>query len=320
MNPEFQLKNLLIDFKLGEINLFNADFDLWVSNIHFTRAKTSTLTDPNNEIFTSSILPLDSKKASGVFFSSYPTNEILPKLSLYDGRICYVPSQYRRFYTDLTGTFESYEAKFSAKSRANLKKKIRKFNETSGGKIQWSVSRTPDELLEFYKYARQISLKTYQEKLLDCGIPTSEEFKKQMVLLAAQDQARGYLLFLHGEPVAYVYCPIKDGVVIYHSVGYDSKFREHSPGTVLQYLLLENLFAEKKFRIFDFTEGEGPHKEFFSTDSIPCADVYFFNVTVRNSFLIGMHYLLMVISRSIVKVLKTIGVHQRVKEMFRFGR
>lgn len=320
MNSEFQLKNLLIDFKLGEINLFNAAFDLWVSNIHFTRVNATSLVVPSKGILSDDKMPSVSKKASGVFFSSHPTSGLLPKMSFCEGHIRYVPSQYRRFYTDLTGTFDDYEKKFSAKTRVNLKKKIRKFTEASGGKIKWSVSRTPVELLEFYKYARQISSMTYQEKLLDAGIPTGDDFQQKMLALAAQGQARGYLLFLNDEPIAYVYCPIEDGVVIYLSVGYDPKYREHSPGTVLQYLLLESLFAEKKFRIFDFTEGEGPHKEFFSTGSVPCADVYFFNLTVRNSLLIGIHYLLMVTSSLTVKILKKLGLHRRVKELIRFGR
>ncbi len=78
--------------------------------------------------------------------------------------------------------------------------------------------------------------------------------------MASTDSVRAYVLFLHGKAVAYLCCPVVNGVLLYSYLGYDPKHADLSPGTVLQYLVFESLFEEKRFRAFDFTEGQGEHK------------------------------------------------------------
>ena len=86
--------------------------------------------------------------------------------------------------------------------------------------------------------------KTYQEKLLDAGIPESERFVREMESLAAQDQVRAYILFDRERPVSYLYCPVEDGTLIYAYLGYDPDYMKLSVGTVLQWLAVEQLFGE----------------------------------------------------------------------------
>ena len=56
---------------------------------------------------------------------------------------------------------------------------------------------------EFFRYARTVSEITYQEKLLDAGLPDSEEFLGEMERLAQQGHVRGFILFLEDKPVSY---------------------------------------------------------------------------------------------------------------------
>lgn len=258
-----------------------------------------------------------SLKLDGMFFGSYPTEEELPKLAFQTGYLRFVRSAYRRFVVDLHGSFEDYEKKFSSKTRSTLRKKVRKFAEISGGTNDWKVYRTAPEMEEFFTLALPLSARTYQDKLLDAGLPGSAEFRSHARELAEADQARAYLLFHDGKPVAYVFCPIVDGALIYEYVGYDPEYRESSPGTVLQYLLLESLFQEQKFDIFDFTEGEGPHKELFATGSIRCADIFYFKPTLRNRLLVTTQAGLSSLSRATVNMLKKAGVDKRIKQMIR---
>jgi CelD/BcsL family acetyltransferase involved in cellulose biosynthesis len=103
-----------------------------------------------------------------------------------------------------------------------------------------------------------------------------------MLMLAAEDRVRAFMLFLDGEPVAYLYLPVKGRTLIYANLGYDSRFASLSPGTVLQFVALERLFAEKCFLYFDFTEGEGSHKLLFATDSVACASLVLLKPTLAN--------------------------------------
>ncbi|QJQ07721.1 GNAT family N-acetyltransferase [Undibacterium piscinae] len=49
-----------------------------------------------------------------------------------------------------------------------------------------------------------------------------------------------------------MYCPIVDDALIYAYLGYDPDYLKLSVGTVLQWLALQDMFAETRFKIFDF--------------------------------------------------------------------
>jgi CelD/BcsL family acetyltransferase involved in cellulose biosynthesis len=210
----------------------------------------------------------------GYYFPSYPLKRELPPLSLTGGYLRFVPQQYRHYYVELTAPFETYEANLSAKTRATLRRKVRKFDELSDDATDFRVFRTPHEFDAFRALAVPLSATTYQDRLLDAGLPDDDGFWASIRTRAAADGVRGYLLCHRGLAVAYLCCPVKDGIVRYDFVGYAPAYRDHSPGTVLQWLALRDLMAEARFRVFDFTPGEGQHKRTFATGHVPCADVF----------------------------------------------
>lgn len=303
-------KPLQMKFVLGEIPLFAMTFPAMALEMHFT-----ALTDNPSDLQ----LPLE-HLASGyevLVIRSHPMTAVLPRFTMLPQAIRYVPAQYKRSYIDLQGSFQQYLQKFSGKSRATLIRKVRKFAEFSGGEISWQEYRTPAEMRTFYALARDVSKKTYQERLLDAGLPDHEAFQSTMLGLAARDAVRSYLLFAGGEPIAYLYCPVQDNVLLYQYLGYNPGMKQWSPGTVLQYLALERLFAEGTFRMFDFTEGEGPHKAFFATGHIQCADMFYFHRTLRNQLLLRAHTGLASLSDTAVQLLDRAGLKDSIKKLLR---
>jgi hypothetical protein len=220
---------------------------------------------------------------------SQPVTEDLPVVSTTEGWIRYVPQVYERYFIDLGGTFEAYLARFSAKSRSTLQRKVRKFAQTANGEMKWKEYRSPDEIEAFLPVARAVSQLTYQERLLGAGLPLDSSFEQEARALAEVGALRGYLLFSGDRAVAYMHCPIQNDALIYQYVGYDPEFAQHSPGTVLQYLALEHLFAEQRVRWFDFTEGQGEHKRTFSTGSVRCANVYYFRPGLSRQLIVRAH-------------------------------
>lgn len=194
----------------------------------------------------------------------------------------FVRQTYARSYADLDGTFDGYLAGFSAKGRSTLKRKARKLAERSGGALDVRCYRTPEEVEEFHRLARPLSARTYQEKLLDYGLPDGEEALAAMRALARADALRCWLLFLDGRPVAYLYAPAEGDALVYAYLGYDPAVADLSPGTVLQFEAMRRLFDEGRFRWFDFAEGEGRHKRQFATGSVDCADLLLLRPTPAN--------------------------------------
>lgn len=311
MKQEWVEKETHLKFRLGEITLFSWACPGLFLNGHFTAL-------PDDPMKPSPPFDRFSPATEAIIMRSHPVAGDMPRLSVLPDAIRYVPSHYRRYWVDLQGEFEDYLKKFSSKSRNTLMRKIKKFAEFSGGEVAWQEYMDPDDMAEFHRLALEVSAKTYQERLLDCGLPGDAGFRDSMIRQAQQNQARGYILFHEKKPVAYIFCPVQDGVAIYEYVGHDPEFQRWSPGTVLQYFALESMFGNKKgITLFDFTEGEGPHKEFFSTHHKPCADIYYFRPVLRNRLLLALHAGMDSLSGTVVDLLERAGLKSYIKKLLR---
>lgn len=220
--------------------------------------------------------------ADGYLILSLPAASLGEVMASFASMKPFVRQRYRRSYASLEGSFEDYLASFSAKARSTLRRKHRKLAERSGGSLDLRRYSRPAEMDEFYRQARSVSSRSYQERLLASGLPQGDAFRTQLVQQAAHDQMRGWVLFLDGAPIAYLYAPADGPTLIYAYLGYDPDHASWSPGTVLQFEAMRQLIDEGRFRFFDFTEGEGQHKLLFGTDVIDCVDLLLVRRTARN--------------------------------------
>jgi len=214
----------------------------------------------------------------------------IPVLSRVGGLLRYAPRQLPHFYTDLRGGPEQAFKTMSSKTRSTIQRKVRQFKTFCGGELRWSVYRTPGEMTEFHRLAHDLARKTYQERMFESGLPDTEDFRAQMLDLAERDLVRGFLLFHGDAPVAYLYTPAPDGLLIYDYVGFDPGYTEQSPGTVLQYLALEMLYSEQRFPTYYWGYGYSQSKKVFSTGEVLAADIFYIRPTVRNQLAIRLHY------------------------------
>lgn len=313
MSVSWREQRAQLTFRMGEIPVWRwrpllrrceRDFVEWI-------------TDGGAPVWPVEKLP---REVKGYLVRDLPVDGHLPRWRWKDGWIHYVPNQYERFFIDLDGSFDDYQRKFTAKTRSTLRRKVRKFAQRSGGEVKWRAYQEPEDMEEFFRLARAVSAKTYQERLLDSGLPDSEEFRNSLKKLAAEGRAVGFILFLQDAPIAYLYTPERNGALLYQFLGYDPGHSNWSPGTVLQWLVLEWLFDQRRFRFFDFTGGEGAHKRLFGTSSVRCADLYRFKQTPANLFLSLSHLGLEKISDSAVSIFDRLGVKQRIKRWMRRSR
>lgn len=228
------------------------------------------------------VLPTLDRAAHGYAITSLPADRRDAMAFAGGGMIAFVRQHYTRHYVDLTIGFDVYQASLSGNTRSTIKRKTRKVTEVSGGTLDIRRFRTPDEMTTFHDIARRISLRTYQERLLGSGLPDDDGFLRQMYSGAAADSVRAWLLYVAGEPAAYLYCPVQGGVVRYDHVGHDPAFNDLSPGAVLQMAALSDLFAEGRFSRFDFTEGDGQHKRQFATGGVACIDMLLLRASLVN--------------------------------------
>ncbi|MFD1036549.1 GNAT family N-acetyltransferase [Sphingomonas hankookensis] len=230
-------------------------------------------------------LPPLPKGADGWSVTSLP--EPLVDAMLSTTPIAFVRQRYTRYHTDLTTGFDAWFAGLSGNARSGLKRKTKKLAEANDGTLDVRIYRSPAEMAEFHGMARRVAARTYQEKLLGAGLPDTMAFRAAMQGKGAAGEAFGWLLFVGGTPIAYLYCPMTDGDVRYDYVGHDPAWSEWSPGSVLHMEAFRTLFAEPAAQRFDFTEGEGQHKRQFATGGTPCADLLLLRGTLGNRATVG---------------------------------
>jgi CelD/BcsL family acetyltransferase involved in cellulose biosynthesis len=165
-----------------------------------------------------------------------------------------------------------------------------------------------------------LSAKTYQEQLLDAGLPRAGAFEVETIDRAERDSVRAYILYLKSQPVSYLFLPVEGDRVVYAYLGYDPKCADHSPGTVLQLLVMERLFAEPNLRVFDFTEGDGQHKRLFGTSVQQCEDVLLVRPMAVTEIVARAHAAFERAQSPFISVLDRIGLKDRFKRMLRAAR
>lgn len=307
---DWQLTPVTFKFQLSDLTLFSATLPM-----HTRVVELSNAIEPTSHPHPPAAMPEEGSE--GYYIRNLPILNDVPALAITGNYLCYTPLQYPHCYIDLDWTFEQYVGKFSSKTRSTIQRKIRKYSEHCGGKLKWKTYSAPDDVADFFQDARKVSLLSYQERLLDVGLPNNEAFIQKSASLAAEGNLRAYILF-HGErPVSYLYCPGKDSVLAYAYLGYDPSYQNLSVGTILQWLAIEQIFQEQKFRFFDFTEGLSSHKQLFATNQRSCANMFFIKRTLRNTLLIRCHLLMNQFSKWLGKTLDNHGLKTKTKQMLR---
>jgi Acetyltransferase (GNAT) domain len=264
-------------------------------------------------------LPADAPAAAagGCMIRSLPVTGAQPVISRCGAHIRYIPQQYRRHFADLTLGWEAYRAGFSSKSRATLERKVRRYTQSCGGELKWQVCRSAAEAASFFTHARSVSRASYQERLLDVGLPEGEDYRRHLETLAAANRFRGYLLFDREKPVSYLLLTGWDGVLRYEYLGYLPDYAGLSAGTVLHWLALEDLLKEQQFHTLDFTEGESEQKRLFGTRHVECVNAIYLPWTWRNRLLVQAHHGSERASKWLGHWLDRLGVKARLRQLLR---
>ena len=273
-----EARPVAIDFTIGARRLLAVPRQLATWSFGLEQVLASNLPDP------------PPPGPDGVRVLSAPTIWLADLAARYPGFVAGGRQDYRRHYIDMGTSFADYMARFSGKTRSTLRRKAKKLAEESGG-YTVTEHRSPAEIKAFLAAALPLSAKTYQARLLDAGLPDSAEARRAMLEAAEDDRMRAFLLHAGGQPIAYLSLPVvgpeTGGTLVYAHLGYDPDHARLSPGTVLQMDALERLFAERRYRWFDFTEGDGAHKAMFGTDSAACSSLVLLRPTLANRALLA---------------------------------
>ena len=303
---EFDLK-----YEIGDIGIFVKTFRGVVCSSHF-------LDFSEREVLESPSRVLEEHGVQAAQITSCQISKDLKKLSVRDGVIVYCVSTYNHRYVDTRQRFEEYQDKFKSKTRATLKKKVNKVLRDDQPKNVFRKFKTAQEIETFLKLAAVVSAKTYQHRLFNRGIPDNSEFCVHARKQAELGLVRGYLLYIDDKPVAYTYVPtVNEGILLYDYNGYDPGCSKLSPGTVLQFKIIEDLCSDPEVMIYDLCTGEDDAKTLFSTDSKYCADILVLRKSLKNIIIIMFHAAITSFSKALGRFLNRLNLKNRLKRYIR---
>lgn len=236
-------------------------------------------------------------------------------LSRQGGWLCYSPRQERLYVVDIAGSFDDYLKRRSAKSRQNLKRAVKRLQEGNADALQ--VVTSPEDMPAFHREAVDISRQTYQTQLLGAGLPDTPAFLQSMQDKAARGEARGYLLRDQGQSVAFAWCAARGATLVYEVIGYRPEQAERSPGTVLLYLILEDLFELGHYPVLDFGPGHAFYKEAFATRHIDFADAYLLRAGWGHAWRLWLHQRVDAFSEAVGAWLERHGWKRRIRQAMR---
>jgi len=179
------------------------------------------------------------------------------------------------FLVRLDGTFESYLRKFSAKTRKNRLREIRRLQERGQVTLQ-RVSQTP-EIDAFLEAAYEISQRNSKFKRLGWGLDVRDPgmVRRELRFLAERGWLRSYVLKCDGVPCSFILGHQYGSSFYVEAVGVDDAWRSYSVGTVIFLLVLENLFKENPPEFYDLG-NYAQFKEHLATESYSEAGVWLF--------------------------------------------
>jgi CelD/BcsL family acetyltransferase involved in cellulose biosynthesis len=260
---------------------------------------------------------LSDPKIEGVFCRGTSTTSLSPGVFREGDLLRYLTHIDVLYAVAIGGSFQDYLKTFSSKSRQNLTRAVRRFSEQQGGKTGCEVYTKPEDMAAFHAEALAISRQTYQTRLLHAGLPEGEGFVQEMCALAGNGMARGYLLRDGPRAIAFAWCRGQGDRLTYSIIGYLPTDSQFSPGTILLYHILEDLFTCQKFSVIDFGTGSAQYKTMFSTDKQDVVSVYYFRPTPKNQALVRLHWALFRFSAFVGRWLEEQGIKARLKKMLR---
>lgn len=163
----------------------------------------------------------------------------------------------RTFVLELPGSFESYLLQLRPKTRHNLKRQVTKLQAQCHDSLEAKRFSEAHEMALLNRHLNAVWQKSWHSED-GSGRPPRVPFLEAM---AREGWVRSYVCFADGIPISYVEGYQYKGKYFYESVAYDMALAKYSPGAVLNYLMLQDLFKHDTPCLLDFGYGYNQYKE-----------------------------------------------------------
>ena len=193
---------------------------------------------------------------------------------------------------DLPEKFETYLFdQFNKKRRFNLKRQVRLLREHGKGRLELHRVESKAEAGAFLQAASVVAREAWQEAYSDEIVQNNVWWLEELEDLAERGLLRAYYMECAGTPCAYAFGYQFGDIYHYDQPGFAQSFAEYSPGSVLLFLLIEDLIKYRPVKTLSFGFGDMQYKRVFSNVHAEEVTVIMFKKSLSNKIRLACHRL-----------------------------
>lgn len=201
-------------------------------------------------------------EADVVLFQKLQTDSLLYRVArTTPGVFCrdYFPKAERRWYMSVPKKVDHFWKSCSHNRRKLLRKYIRKLEEGYPGQVKMVTYSRQEEAEEGLRIAADISAKTYQ-RAFGGGLVNNSSTRAIFEAAAKKDWLRIYVLFVAGEPCAFLYILKYGRICFAEETAYSPKWKDWNVGSVIHLKVIEQICSDPVVDTLDFGFGDVRHK------------------------------------------------------------
>ncbi len=211
-------------------------------------------------------------------------------------------------------TWDEYLLSMKRKRRYNLKRNIKILNDKCDGEVELKCYETESNVEPFlsqmddiYKHTWQSSTFGYQSRLSELEINQNRS-------LAKHGHFKSYILLVSQTPISFIRGYLLKGKYYYEEIGYNQVWAKYNPGSVLNFLMLEQQINDKTpIKELNFGYGENTYKKVFSNGEYEAINAYLYRKGSKGN----MIFLVQQKLDSFYKVIRNIIVKLNLDVMIR---
>jgi CelD/BcsL family acetyltransferase involved in cellulose biosynthesis len=171
--------------------------------------------------------------------------------------------------------FDHYLRALKSRDRTNLQRRKRKLWQHCADEVRLRRVSAPEEVPLYLDGHAKIIPHTWQTQVYGPGKGGGGGPPGYYAQLAERGWLRSYLLECRGEPVAFQTGIQYRDTYFFIETGYHARWADLGPGTVLEFLVIEDLCRERPPRVGDFGFGDAEYKRILgNTTHTEFAHVY----------------------------------------------
>jgi hypothetical protein len=214
---------------------------------------------------------------------------------------------YNHHYLDLPKTFDEYLGTLGATNRYDIRRTRRRLEKNSAGECIVEKYLRVEDIARFVDDACAVSSTTWQYQQQGAGLRDPQVLRDRFEHTARLGWFRGYLLRVHGEPVAFQVGHVLEGVYYAQEIGYDPSWAKKQVGIYLIVAVIEDLISNERVYCYDFGHGGSLYKQRLSSRTSRESSYYLFPRTVRMSALWIALRISIGVSKLARRILTTVG-------------